>query len=222
MTGFEVRNITADLAPQCAALELSAFPHADPSELLSEDDIRAYARTFPEGFFVILDGDRVVGQGAGIFLDFDFDHPQHTIAGITGEHQCGSHDPDGDWYYGTDIVVHPDHRRRGIGRRLYELRKDLVRRHNKRGIVAGGHMANFVDHKGGMSAQDYLEAVSRGRIYDSTLTFQMENGFEIRGALKDYLPDEATDGWAALIVWENPGFDRRVSLTVGEGNEENL
>lgn len=222
MTGFEVRNITADLAPQCAALELSAFPHADPSELLSEDDIRAYARTFPEGFFVILDGDRVVGQGAGIFLDFDFDHPQHTIAGITGEHQCGNHDPDGDWYYGTDIVVHPDHRRRGIGRRLYELRKDLVRRHNKRGIVAGGHMANFVDHKGGMSAQDYLEAVSRGRIYDSTLTFQMENGFEIRGALKDYLPDEATDGWAALIVWENPGFDRRVSLTVGEGNEENL
>lgn len=222
MTGFEVRNITADLAPQCAALELSAFPHADPGELLSEDDIRAYARTFPEGFFVILDGDRVVGQGAGIFLDFDFDHPQHTIAGITGEHQCGNHDPDGDWYYGTDIVVHPDHRRRGIGRRLYELRKDLVRRHNKRGIVAGGHMANFVDHKGGMSAQDYLEAVSRGRIYDSTLTFQMENGFEIRGALKDYLPDEATDGWAALIVWENPGFDRRVSLTVGEGNEENL
>lgn len=204
MSDFEVRNLTEDLAVQCAGLELGAFPHADPNELLSEDDIRAYARTFPEGFFVVLDGDRVVGQGAGIFLDFDFDHPQHTIAGISGEHQCGNHDPDGDWYYGTDIVVHPDYRRRGIGRRLYQLRKDLVRSHDKRGIIAGGHMANFADHRDRMSAVEYLDAVGRGHIYDSTLTFQLENGFEIRGALKDYLRDEATDGWAALIVWENP------------------
>ena len=206
MTGFRVQNLTADLAEQCAELERMAFPLADPSELLSAEDIRAYADTFPEGFFVVLDGDRVVGQGAGIFIDFDFDHPEHTIAGITGEHQCGNHDPDGDWYYGTDIVVHPDYRRKGIGRRLYELRKDVVRRHNKRGIIAGGHLDNYLAHKDEMSAPEYIEAVGRGEIYDATLTFQMENGFEIRAALPDYLPDEATDGWAALIVWENPDY----------------
>ena len=45
-------NLTADMAEQCAALELAAFPHADPAELLSVDDIRAYAETFPEGFFL--------------------------------------------------------------------------------------------------------------------------------------------------------------------------
>ena len=163
----------------------------------------AYAEVFPEGFFVILDGDRVVGQGAGIFLDFDFDHPQHTILGITGENQCRNHDPDGDWYYGTDIVVHPDHRRRGIGRRLYELRKDLVRRHNKSGIIAGGYLANFKNHKHEMTAADYVAAVVAGDLYDSTLTFQLGNGFEVRGVLENYLEDEENDGWAALIVWEN-------------------
>ncbi len=206
MTDLAFRNLTPELASQCAELERAAFPSADPDELLTEDDIQAYAATFPAGFFVCLDGDRVVGQGAGIYLDFDFDHPQHSIVEITGEHQCGNHDPNGDWYYGTDIVVHPEYRRRGIGRRLYELRKDLVRRANKRGIVAGGHMHDFAAHKHAMTAEEYVRRVDAGEIYDATLTFQKENGFELVTALADYLTDEATDNWAALIVWRNPEY----------------
>ncbi len=196
-------TLTLDLADQCADLERVAFPHADPAELLSQADIEAYAHTFPEGFFVVLDGDRVVGQGAGILLDFDFSDPQHSIVGITGEHQCGNHDPHGEWYYGTDIVVHPDHRRRGIGSKLYELRKGLVRNLGKRGIIAGGYMPGFVEYKTHMTASEYIAAVRKGDIYDATLTFQMEQGFDLRDALENYLRDDATDGWAALIVWEN-------------------
>lgn len=206
MSELRYTNLTPELAPQCGALELLAFPHADPAELLSVDDLRAYARVFPEGFFVCLDGDRVVGQGGGIFLDFDFDHPQHTIVGITGEHQCGNHDPDGAWYYGTDIVVHPDYRRRGIGQRLYGLRKDIVRRYNKRGIIAGGHIPGFAEHKHEMSAAEYVSKVVAGTLYDATLSFQLRNGFEVRGVLENYIDDEAIDGWAALIVWENPEY----------------
>ena len=204
MSDLQYVNITEALAPRCAALELLSFPHADPEELISEADFRAYARVFPEGFFVCLDGDTVVGQGGGIFLDFDFDHPQHTIVGITGEHQCGNHDPDAAWYYGTDIVVHPDHRRRGIGRALYDLRKDVVRRYGKRGIIAGGHIPGFADHKHAMTAAEYVDRVARGDLYDATLSFQLDNGFEVRGVLANYITDEATDGWSALIVWENP------------------
>jgi GNAT superfamily N-acetyltransferase len=202
-------NLTKDLAAQCTELELQAFPHADPADLLDQKDIEAYADIFPEGFFVCLDGDRVVGQGAGIFLDFDFDHPQHRIVDITGEHQCLNHDWEGDWYYGTDIVVHPDYRRRGIGKRLYELRKQVVREHNKKGIIAGGHMAGYADHKDRMSVEDYVAAVAAREIHDATLTFQMDNGFQIRAVLYDYLRDEATDDASALIVWENPDHESR-------------
>jgi GNAT superfamily N-acetyltransferase len=199
-------NLTEDLAPQCADLELRAFPHADPDDLLSEADLLAYARTFPEGFFVCLDGDRVVGQSGGILLDFDFDHPQHSIAGITGEHQCGNHDPNGAWYYGTDMVVDPDYRRRGIGQRLYDLRKEVVVRLNKRGIIAGGHLHNFADHKHEMTADEYIRKVDAGEIYDATLTFQKGNGFRLLGGLENYLTDDATDNWSALIVWDNPDY----------------
>lgn len=206
MSELRYTNLTEDLAARCAALELAAFPHANPDDLLSEEDLRVYARTFSEGFFVCLDDDRVVGQAGGIFLDFDFDAPQHTIAEITGEHQCGNHDPHGDWYYGTDMVVDPAYRRRGIGSHLYDLRQDLVRRRNRRGIIAGGHMPGYADHKAELSPAEYVARVSARELYDPTLTFQMDNGFEIRGLLEGYLEDEATDNWSALIVWVNPDF----------------
>lgn len=203
MSELRYTQLTKDLAPACAELERISFPTADPDELLTEQDITAYAAVFPEGFIVCLDGDRVVGQGAGILLDFDFDDYQHSIIGITGEHQCGNHDPNADWYYGTDIVVHPDYRRKGIGRNLYDRRKDLVRRLGKRGIIAGGHMHSFANHKHEMTADEYIDSVRRGEIYDQTLSFQVDQGFELIGALENYLADESTDGWSALIVWHN-------------------
>lgn len=197
-------TVTPALASACARLEAASFPTAEPSELMSEADVKAHAELFPEGFFVVLDGDRVVGQGAGILVDFDFDHPQHTIAEITGDNHCGNHDPDGAWYYGTDIAVDPEYRRRGIGRKLYDLRKQLVKDLGKRGIIAGGYLADFGEHKHAMTAAEYCDKVVSGDLYDRTLTFQLGNGFEVRGVLENYLEDEQNDGWAALIVWMNP------------------
>jgi predicted N-acetyltransferase YhbS len=203
LQSVEIVNLDASMAEQLEEIEHLSFPRANRDELLSADDIRAYARTFPEGYFVAMIDGRPVGQGAGIYLDFDFDHSQHTILGITGEHQCGNHDPDGDWYYGTDISVHPDFRGRGIGRLLYEARKGRVRRDGKRGIIAGGALPGYFDHKHDMSAAEYVAKVVAGELSDPTLTFQLANGFEVRGMLEHYLQDEADDGWAALIVWEN-------------------
>lgn len=192
------------MAEELERIELLAFPMANPEELFSVDVIRAYADTFPEGYFVaVLDG-VLVGQGAGIYLDFDFDHPQHTIIGITGENQCGNHDPDGGWYYGTDISVHPDHRGRGIGARLYEARKNLVIKDGKRGIIAGAALPGFFDHKDAMTIHEYVDRVVAGDLSDPTLSFQLSQGFKVRGLLEGYMDDEADDGWAALIVWENP------------------
>lgn len=200
---IEISNLDASLAEALEEIEHLSFPMANRDDLLSADDIRAYAEIFPEGYFVATVDGRPVGQGAGIYLDFDLDNPQHTIAGITGEHQCGNHDPDGDWYYGTDISVHPDYRGRGIGRLLYEARKDLVRIDGKRGIIAGASLPGYFHHKDSMSAKEYVDEVVARELTDPTLSFQLSNGFEVRGLLEGYLEDEADDGWAALIVWEN-------------------
>lgn len=210
MTEVRIVNLEEWMAKDLEAIELACFPMANPEDLLSADDIRAYARTFPEGYFVALVDGRPVGMGAGIFLDFDFDHPQHTIAGITGENQCGNHDPSGEWYYGTDMTVHPDFRGMGIGGMLYGRRKEFVRRSNKRGIIAGGSIPGFFDHKARMAVHEYVDKVVAGELTDPTLSFQLANGFEVRGLLENYIEDEADDGWATLIVWENPDYEENV------------
>lgn len=212
MPEIRLVNLEEWMAPQLEAIELTCFPMANPEDLFSEADIRAYAATFPEGYFVAMEGEKPVGMGAGIFLDFDFTHPQHTISEIAGEHQCGNHDPDGDWYYGTDITVLPEYRGRGIGGMLYEARKGVVRRYGKKGIIAGASIPGFFNFKDSMSAGEYVSKVVAGELTDPTLTFQINNGFEVRGLLENYLEDEADDGWAALIVWSPPGGTASVVL----------
>jgi ribosomal protein S18 acetylase RimI-like enzyme len=211
LSGITIVNLEPEMAEELERIELTCFPMANPDDLLSKGDILAYAEVFPEGYFVAMVDGRPVGMGAGIYLDFDFDHPQHTIAGITGEHQCGNHDPDGDWYYGTDITVLPEYRGRGIGGMLYDKRKALVIRDGKRGIIAGGSLPGYYEYKTTMPIHEYVDKVVAGELHDPTLTFQMSHGFEVRGLLENYLEDEADDGWAALIVWEN-----EQSPTVGQ------
>ena len=196
-------NLEPGMADELERIELTCFPMANPDDLLSKEDILAYADVFPEGYFVAIADGRPVGMGAGIYLDFDFQHPQHTIAGITGAHQCGNHDPDGEWYYGTDMTVLPQYRGRGIGGMLYDRRKALVIRDGKRGIIAGGSLPGEYHYNATMPIDKEGDNVVAGELNDPTLRFQMYHGFEGRGILENYLEDEADDGWAALIVWEN-------------------
>ncbi len=199
MAELVYRNIRPQWAKELEAIELAAFPNVDPADLYDEGNLRSLAQQFPEGGFVALDGDRPVGMGVGILLNFDFDDIDHGAVEI-----YSAHDPDGEWYYGTTIAVLPEYRGQGVGGRLYQLRQQVVRDLNKRGIVAGGVLPGYADHRTAMSAEEYLKRVAAGELYDPTLTFQIENGFEPRAVLHDYMQDETVGNHACLIVWDNP------------------
>ena len=183
-------------------LELLCFPTIDREHLLTVDDVFDQAEVFPEGAFMALDGDEVVGIASGIFVDFDLDDIQHTLDDILPD-GIHSHDPKGAWYYGIDIAVHPEYRGRGIGKRMYELRKQVVRDFGRKGIIAGGVLPGFAEHKHEMSAADYATAVASGELFDATLSFQLANGFELLGVVAGYVDDPQADGWASFIVWHN-------------------
>jgi GNAT superfamily N-acetyltransferase len=198
---------TGEYAAQLRELELVCFPNLDGSDLLTEDEVWSQEEVFPEGAFMVLDGERVVGMASGVFIDFDLRNLQHSLSDIVGMDDVYPHNPDGEWYYGLDIAVHPHYRGFGIGRKLYDLRKGVVRSFNKHGIIAGGVIPGYAEHKNQMSAESYVHAVSVGELFDSTLSFQLSNGFEALGALADFVHDETTDGWGSFIVWYNPDYN---------------
>jgi GNAT superfamily N-acetyltransferase len=207
MATLEVQRLTPEHFQAAARLQVACYPTLGRDELMRVEHFAVQHRVFPQGQLVALETEppgpsRAVGMASGFFCDFDFDHPNHRFRDACDDLYFRNHQPDGAWYYGADICVHPDRRGRGVGRLLYQARQDLVRRHGRRGIVAGGLIPGYAGHKHAMSAAAYVDAVVRGDLTDPTLTFQLRNGFTVRGLIENYLDDAASDHWATLLVWE--------------------
>ncbi len=221
-------------APHLEALQVTCFPNLGPQELMRAEHFLRHREVFAEADLVAeaggtpagvapsgaappgagagapltapLAAPRVVGLGSGFFTDFDFAHPDHTFRDMIDDGWFGRHDPEGDWYYGADVSVHPDYRGLGLARRLYDARKALVRRHGKRGIVAGGALPGYPRYRDALAIEDYVARVVAGELFDPTLTVQLRNGFAVEGLLRGYLEDHATGDCATLIVWRDPAF----------------
>ncbi len=203
---IRIDTIQPRYAAALEQLQRDCFPTLGADELMREEHFLYHCRLFPEGNFVALVDHRVIGLGSGFLIDFDFGQAQHSFQEIIDGGYYTHHDPDGGWYYGADISVHPDFRRRGVGSLLYAARMEIVARQNRRGIVAGGLIPGYAEYKSTLTPQAYVDMVVAGKVYDRTLSFQLGRGFTVRGLLQDYIADEASDNWATLIVWENPEF----------------
>jgi GNAT superfamily N-acetyltransferase len=204
MSELTITNLCPDHFEALEELQRTVYPTLGDQELMRAEHFAAQYEIFPQGQFVALIEDRVVGQGSGFYIDFDFDHANHSFSEICAGFYFTRHSPNGAYYYGADISVHPDFRGRGIGRRIYDARKELVRLTKRRGIVAGGLIPGYAAYKAAISPHAYVDRVVAGELQDNTLSFQLAMGFEVRGLIPNYLEDSASDNWATLIVWSNP------------------
>ncbi len=84
-------------------------------------------RIFPEGMQVIEYRREIVGSACSLIVNFDDYDEVRTWAEICDNGYITNHDPEGDTLYGIEVMVHPEYQGLKIGRRLYEMRRDLVR-----------------------------------------------------------------------------------------------
>lgn len=206
MSTITITTIRPEFFAQLEQLQRTCYPTLGDHELMRAEHFASQYRIFPEGQIVALSDGRVVGQGSGFFIDFDFEHPNHSFKEICDNFYFTRHNPNGAYYYGADISVHPEYRGQGIGKLIYAARQAVVRRYNKRGIVAGGLIPGYVAYKGKLSVQEYVDRVVAGTLQDSTLSFQLRNGFRVRGLIENYIEDSASDNWSTLIEWVNPDY----------------
>jgi GNAT superfamily N-acetyltransferase len=201
MNDIVIINTRPEHIPFLVDLQIVCYPTLADSSRLKAPHFHRHLQIFPEGQWVALDEDRVVGMSAGFLYTFDFNQPQHTFDEIIASGYFTRHNPHGQHFYGADVSVHPAYRRRGIGRRLYDARKAMVKRLGLQGMVTGAMIPGFAHYKRLMDAHTYVAHVVAEEIFDPTLSMQLRQGFHVRGLLPNYLPDSATDGWSVLIEW---------------------
>jgi len=197
---IKIASTRTEHASALEELQILCFPTLADEERFKRPHYLKHIELFPEGQFVALDGDKVVGMTSTIRMHFDFEHVEHTFADVIQGGWLTSHEPDGDWLYGADIGTHPAYRRRGIARGLYAARHLTVRRLGLEGQVTVGMLRGYGALKGEMSAKDYYDSLLRGERKDPTISAQMSVGFEPRGLLPNYLNDPVCDNYGVLLV----------------------
>jgi predicted amidohydrolase/GNAT superfamily N-acetyltransferase len=166
--------------------------------------LRNHLRVFPDGQIVVEMGGRVVGAVASLIVSLGTDpYRAHTYSGITDGGYFHNHDAEGDTLYGADVYVDPELRNQGIGHELYAARRAVCKRLNLRRILSGGRIHGYVDHPG-LTPEQYARKVELGEIADPVLSFQLHEGFVVRGVLRNYVRDPRSKNTAILVEWLNP------------------
>ncbi len=218
-----VRTARMEDIPAISRLERKVYPDMPR---YSDEALIGQINNFPEGQFVAEYDGVIVGYAATICVSGAIALKPHTWRQVTGDGYCMTHNPSGDYLYGVDVFVDPGYRGLRIGQRLYQQRKKLCQHERLKGIIFAGRMPLLAKRiKRIDGAEKYLELVRQKKIKDPVLLFQIKEGFELIGVLKDYLPmDTESMGCAAHFVWHNPDIpsDEELKRSIGFSYEGSI
>ncbi len=196
-----VAPLSAEYIEDAVGLQRACFPEPFPEDLLwSADHLRAHLAKFPEGQFVALSDGRVVGSASNTIIAESVYQAHGSWTDTVGGPFLETFDAEGTTLYGLDISVHPEFRRRGVGRHLYEARFELVRHSpGLQRYATACRLPGFWTWGGDLD--DYLATVRRGELDDRTLTPLLRMGLTLVEGLYDYMEDAESLNCAALLEW---------------------
>jgi len=201
-----IRNTLPADIQKVVGLQKESFPFlARYGNIWHPEELQSHLRIFPQGQFVAVEPDgTLVGSASTLIVSLDPEYAEHTWKEITADGIFTNHNPEGDSLYGADISTHPKYRHEGIGKMLYNTRKQLVRKLNLRRMIGGGRLFNYCEFAGRMSALEYAQRVVKGELRDPVLSFELDNEFKFIKILPNYLDDVRSLNNASFIEWLNP------------------
>ncbi len=203
----ELRNLQIEDYKELKNSMVESYPEMTDS-FWKEEQIENLLQKFPEGQLVIVVDDIVVGSALSLIVTEDFAFKTRTYKGITGNFTFSTHNPKGDVIYGIDVFINPKYRGLRLGRRLYDVRKELCEQLNLKSIIFAGRIPNYGKFKDEITPKVYIEKVKKKEIYDPVLSFQLSNDFHEIRVMKNYLEgDVESQEYAVLLEWNNIYYD---------------
>lgn len=196
---YTFRNTIAEDAKKLEALQQKVFPTLSAEERLSGQHYLRHIELFPEGQFVVTDGDRLIAMSSTMRTNHSLE-ADHTFLEISDNLWLNTHDPQGAWLYGMDMGVDPAYRGQGVARALYRARQELCRKLGLKGQVTVGMLNGYLPYKDQLTVEEYGARVLRGELTDPTITPQQKVGFVLVRVIKNYLNDPQCGNAGILMV----------------------
>ena len=193
-----LENTSLQYVEQLEGLQRKVFSTLSEEEIMTADIYRQHIARFPEGQFLIRDGENVIGMTSTMI--YDLVEGEHTFLEISGNLTISTHKPNADWLYGLDVGIDPDYRGMGLARHLYSARQDLCRKLHLKGQFTAGMPIGYDKHRNEMSMETYFEKLCSGELIDPTVSMQQKIGFELKGLIPNYLTDEKCANYGVLMI----------------------
>lgn len=210
MSEIIIRSYTRADIPQLIEVQRECFPPPYPEDQLwKPEQLESHIERFPEGALCAEIDGVIAGSSTSLIIQFDPDHPHHTWEEVADGGYIRTHNPAGDSLYGIDMAVRPAYRGRGVAKRMYQARFDLVRRLGLKRFLAAGRMPGYHRYASAMSPEEYAARVVAGELVDPVLTPQLRAGLRPVTVIREYIQDEESRNCALLLEWPNPDLAGR-------------
>jgi GNAT superfamily N-acetyltransferase len=198
--GYTIQNTQPEHAAALDELQGIIFPTLAVEERIATRHYLHHIQLFPEGQFVVLDGEKAIGMSSTIRYHLALE--DHTFLEISDHLWLNTHEPAGEWMYGMDVGVHPDYRGQGLARQIYRARQETCRILGLKGQITVGMPNGYANYAAQMSLDTYYEKWLAGEIFDPTVSVQRKMGFEPIRLIHNYLDDPQCGGGGVLLVLE--------------------
>ncbi|NMO97911.1 GNAT family N-acetyltransferase [Paenibacillus lemnae] len=200
-----IRNYTPEDFEELMVIQSETFPPPYPPEQWwNEEQLHNHVTIFPEGALCVEVDGVLAGSITSLIVDYDPKVPAHSWAETTNDGYIGTHQPNGNTLYIADICVRPRFRRLGLGKWLIQALYHVTVEQDLERLLGGGRMPGYHEHAPGMTAEEYLDQVVTGTLKDPVITFLLRCGRTPLGVAANYLQDEESCNYAALMEWRNP------------------
>lgn len=199
------------------------YPFSKPWSLAQLESHRSY---FPDGQLIVIDkvSNRVVGLAFSLIILWNDYSQQDNWQDYTSGGFFHNHNPkSGKTLYGAEVMVDPELRGLGIGKLLYEARKKILDKYKLKRIRAGARLRGYSKFKDQFTPDEYVKQVVEKKIFDPTLSFQLNQGFKVIDVAQNYLfNDPESLGYAAVIEWLNPKESSSKDFAVQQQSFDNF